>query len=183
MIAGTQAEYQSDAEYTKDTPYLALMGELWDVFCEYFVKKIDRIITAPHCTRFYSLSNGHQVEMPALNMKHRTDCHYWQFPSDSCGPFMIRVLYSCWYWMNDWIMWMQGCINILKLGQSSRCFAHIFKCILFNQNDCIWIKISLKIVPKVLIDNKSTMIRKIFRMTRLKELLWLTVQIWIVGEF
>ena len=36
MIAGTQAEYQSDAESTKDTPYLALTGELWDVFCEYF---------------------------------------------------------------------------------------------------------------------------------------------------
>ena len=32
---GTEAEYQSDAGPTKDTPYLALTGELWDVFCEY----------------------------------------------------------------------------------------------------------------------------------------------------
>ena len=36
MIAGTEAEYQSDAGSTKDTPYLALTGELWGVFCEYF---------------------------------------------------------------------------------------------------------------------------------------------------
>ena len=36
MIAGIQAEYQSDVGCTKDTTYLALTGELWDVFCEYF---------------------------------------------------------------------------------------------------------------------------------------------------
>ena len=35
MITGTQAEYQLDAGSTKDTPYLALMGGLWGVFCEY----------------------------------------------------------------------------------------------------------------------------------------------------
>ena len=34
MIAGSEAEYQLDAESTKDTPYLALTGELWGVFCE-----------------------------------------------------------------------------------------------------------------------------------------------------
>ena len=35
-IAGTEMEYQSEAEPTKDTPQLALMGEQWGVFCEYF---------------------------------------------------------------------------------------------------------------------------------------------------
>ena len=35
MITGTEAEYQSDAESTNDTPYLALTGELWGVYCEY----------------------------------------------------------------------------------------------------------------------------------------------------
>ena len=35
MIIEIEAEYQSDAETTKDTPYLALTGELWGVFCEY----------------------------------------------------------------------------------------------------------------------------------------------------
>ena len=35
MIAGTQAKYQWYAGSTKDTPYLTLMGKLWDVFCEY----------------------------------------------------------------------------------------------------------------------------------------------------
>ena len=32
MILRTEPEYQSEAEPTKDTPYLALTGELWDVF-------------------------------------------------------------------------------------------------------------------------------------------------------
>ena len=35
MIAGTGAEYQSDAEPEKDTTYVALTDELWGVFCEY----------------------------------------------------------------------------------------------------------------------------------------------------
>ena len=35
MITGIVAEYQSEAESTKDTPYLAQSGELWGVFCEY----------------------------------------------------------------------------------------------------------------------------------------------------
>ena len=35
MIIGTEAEYQSDAKFIKDTLYLALTGELWGVFCEY----------------------------------------------------------------------------------------------------------------------------------------------------
>ena len=35
MENATEAEYQSDAGSTKDTTYLPLTGELWDVFCEY----------------------------------------------------------------------------------------------------------------------------------------------------
>ena len=47
MIAGTQAEYHSDGGLQKDTPYLALTGELWGVFVNTF-EKINRVITAPH---------------------------------------------------------------------------------------------------------------------------------------
>ena len=36
ITAETEAKYQADAEYTNDTPYLALTGELCSVFCEYF---------------------------------------------------------------------------------------------------------------------------------------------------
>ena len=36
-------------ELTKDTPYLALMGELWDVFGEYYVNK-DHVIKGLYCT-------------------------------------------------------------------------------------------------------------------------------------
>ena len=39
MIRGTEAEYQSDAGCTKDTPYLILMRELWGVFCDYLREK------------------------------------------------------------------------------------------------------------------------------------------------
>ena len=42
MIRGTEAEYQSVAGSTKDTPYLALTGELWGVFCEYLWEKWPR---------------------------------------------------------------------------------------------------------------------------------------------
>ena len=35
----TNAPYCSDFVLTKDTPYLALTGELWSVSCEYFSKK------------------------------------------------------------------------------------------------------------------------------------------------
>ena len=38
MTAGTQAEYQSDAGSTKETPYLAQTGELWGVFWEQFLE-------------------------------------------------------------------------------------------------------------------------------------------------
>ena len=34
-MAGIESDYQSDSGFPNDTPYLALAGELWDVFCEY----------------------------------------------------------------------------------------------------------------------------------------------------
>ena len=30
----TESEHKSDFKLTTDTPYLALMGKLWDVYCE-----------------------------------------------------------------------------------------------------------------------------------------------------
>ena len=44
MMTGTEAEYQSDAGSTKDTPYLALTGELWGVFYENKNKKNGHVI-------------------------------------------------------------------------------------------------------------------------------------------
>ena len=32
----TAAEHNLDFELTRNTPYLTLTNELWDVFCEYF---------------------------------------------------------------------------------------------------------------------------------------------------
>ena len=36
------AEHGSDFAFTKDTPYLALTGELWGVFCEDFEENWSR---------------------------------------------------------------------------------------------------------------------------------------------
>ena len=38
----TEAEYQPDAGSTKYTPYLALTGEPWGVFCEYLLENWPR---------------------------------------------------------------------------------------------------------------------------------------------
>ena len=48
-------------ELTKDTPYLALSGELWSVFYEYFTE-IDRVIKGFYCIGFitvHGLNEGH----------------------------------------------------------------------------------------------------------------------------
>ena len=50
IIAATEAEYQSEAEPTKYTPYLT--GEVWVVFLMNILEKYDRAITAPHCMIF-----------------------------------------------------------------------------------------------------------------------------------
>ena len=48
----------------------------------------------------------------------------------------------------------------LNAGQNGRLFADdIFKCILMNEKFCILIKISLKFVPKGLIDNKTALVQ------------------------
>ena len=44
----TEAEYKLERQITNHTPYLAITGELWGVFCEDSVK-IERVITTPHC--------------------------------------------------------------------------------------------------------------------------------------
>ena len=53
----TEAEYKSEFEHTKDTPYLGLTGELWGVFCKDFGENWLRynstglyleVITNPH---------------------------------------------------------------------------------------------------------------------------------------
>ena len=42
ITARTEAEYKSVFVATKHTPYLALTGELWGVFCENFVENWSR---------------------------------------------------------------------------------------------------------------------------------------------
>ena len=63
MISGTHAEYQSGAKSTKDTPYLALTGELWGVFWEYVWENWQRYNGTALYMHFY-------VAMQAFHRKY-----------------------------------------------------------------------------------------------------------------
>ena len=59
-------EHKSDFELTINTPYLALMGELWGVYCEDFEEKLllyswHRIVSfvSPHtCMKWTSINHA-----------------------------------------------------------------------------------------------------------------------------
>ena len=74
MIIGTDAEYQSDVGSTKDNLYLALMGELWGVFCEYLWENGLRY-------------NGTELYLPHWTM----GCRLWiQNPTSIMRPNCVR---------------------------------------------------------------------------------------------
>ena len=68
-------------ELTKDTPYLALSGELWSVFYEYFTG-IDRVIKGfygtipgllypnPHCGQLYLKYTGDTIPGSSSLINH-----------------------------------------------------------------------------------------------------------------
>ena len=80
-------------------------------------------------------------------------CTMWSlimilFPYDDCT---VIVPPSCVVWM---------CLNTLRPRQNGRYFADdIFKCIFLNENAWISLKISLKFVPKVRIDNIPALVQ------------------------
>ena len=51
-------------------------------------------------------------------------------------------------------------VNSSLSGQHGRHFADVFKCIFLNKKLCILVQISLKFVPKGLIDNKSVLVQE-----------------------
>ena len=65
-------------ELTKDTPYLALSGELWSVFYEYFTE-IDRVIKGFYCTHFLYLLFSLQVEWFLYNSVGKLPLKWRQF--------------------------------------------------------------------------------------------------------
>ena len=74
-------------ELTKDTPYLALSGELWSVFYEYF-NEIDRVIKGFYCMisylaelRTYGIAQNLPLLSPFLRNKLSINpCkHNWLF--------------------------------------------------------------------------------------------------------
>ena len=66
--------------------------------------------------------------------------------------------YAIWK-MADFLSWLL-CVNTLRPRQNGRYFADdIFKCIFLNENEWISVKISLKFVPKVRIDNIPALVQ------------------------
>ena len=80
-------------ELTKDTPYLALSGELWSVFYEYFTE-IDRVVKGFYCI---------QMHCNKLNVVSGLDCK--------------QIQNSVWVWGWEWwwmCRWGGGCVSILQ---------------------------------------------------------------------
>ena len=94
----------------------------------------------------------------------------WQSVNHSENKILIFILWLEWFYisteksfkcsieklignMSMWFMQWIG-VNILRPRQNGRYFADdIFRCIFLNENACISLKISLKFVPKVRINN------------------------------
>ena len=95
--------------------------------------------------------------------------------------YLIILYYTGWYLFS-------GILNTLRPRQSGRHFADaIFKCIFFNENICISLKISLKFVPKVSINNIPAFVQIIaWRLPSTKPLsepmvVILPTYIWVIG--
>ena len=80
-----------------------------------------------------------------------TDCHANQFHANICyTTYVIK--------QQPWQSW--GSVNILRPRQNGRHFADdTFKCIFMNENVGISINISLKFVPKVVINNIPALVQ------------------------
>ena len=99
VITGTKAEYQSDAGSTKDTPYLALTGELWGVLCKHLWENWSCYNgTAPYVllgpwvcfisVSVYQIREGSRV----LHV-------FW----DGMSSEMIRYIGTAPYWIENWL--------------------------------------------------------------------------------
>ena len=78
----------------------------------------------------------------------------WWRVMASCLHATSHFLNQCWSRSMTWLAYW--CLNTLRPRQNGRYFADdIFKCIFFNENIWISLKISLKFVPKVRVNNIS----------------------------
>ena len=80
-------------ELTKDTPYLALLGELWSVFCEYFNRNWP-------CYKgfllYYLYGWGAYIESTNCSLFHRTICM-------AGGPHWVhKLLFIPLYYLYGW---------------------------------------------------------------------------------
>ena len=90
IITGTQTEYQSKVGPTKDTPYLALIGELWHVLCEYLWEN-----WAPYNStiRYFQQYLG----IPALP----------HLPLDKMAAISQTTFSKAFSWMKSFVFWFE----------------------------------------------------------------------------
>ena len=127
-------------ELTKDTPYLALSGELWSVFYEYFNRNWP-------CYKGFLLYHwcAYSASIPrCMCVEHR---------------YSGLMLLTTYLWQTPLIMWLTS-FNTLRPRRNRRHFADdILKCIFFNENVLISINISLKFIPKGPVNNIPALVQ------------------------
>ena len=91
----------------------------------------------------------------------------WDRPTPPWSKFIHAILRlilemagHLWWTVETWCQFLFGNVNSSPPGQNGRHFADdICKCIFMNEKFCILIQISLKFVPKGLIDNKTALVQ------------------------
>ena len=89
-------------ELTKDTPYLALSGELWSVFYEYFTE-IDRVIKGFYCMRNLCLVIKYQPSCVVTFWPCKMADTWCNLTHWSLGDVVVkfkRVTFECTLWIN-----------------------------------------------------------------------------------
>ena len=124
-----EAEYKSEFEHTKDTPYLALTGELWSVFCGDFEENWQRYNTHTLYIYIYiyihnlvsdfATTLGSCVTMPlrdiflsSLERKKKTTARY-----KTCTIFPFKYPLHCSgaaIWSCLQRRWISKCIRVWK---------------------------------------------------------------------
>ena len=90
-IAQIDFKLKSDFEPTTDTPYLALTGELWGVFCYHFGENWCYNSTALYREKS-PLINRHNLRIYSSSQRERQSP--WLFPQSSCTPARHQAIYS-----------------------------------------------------------------------------------------
>ena len=97
-------------------------------------------------------------------MAWKHDPHYWDFGNNNHDKDFLMSAMAYFLcprrWTSNWVARDLSPLNTLRPRQNGRHFTDdIFKCIFLNENVWIPVKITLKFVPKCLINNNPTLVQ------------------------